>query len=372
MKKNLLVTFAAAAVFLGGIGSLKAHQIKTAIARSSFTPPPEAVTTAIAKTESWPATLDAIGSVTALHGVTVSADLPGIVHAIDFESGKSVSAGAVLVRLDTKQEDAQLQAAVSQRELTRLNLERARDLRDKQVLAQSDFDRAAAEAQQAAARVVEIQATIARKTIRAPFAGSLGIRQADLGQYLAAGAPIVALQSLDPIYVDFSVPQQEVAAIAPGVPVTVVAAGSAEAVGTVSAIDSVIDESTRNVRVRASFANRGGKLRPGMFVNARVALGAGAPIVSVPASAVSYAPYGDSVFVVSELTDPKGKTYSGVTQKFVKLGASRGDQVSVVSGLPPGAQVVTSGAFKLRTGAAVLVDNTVQPGNNASPKPENS
>jgi membrane fusion protein, multidrug efflux system len=373
MKKRMFVTLAATVLFLGEFVSVMVALVRAAMAQSSFTPPPEAVTTTVAKQESWPASLNAIGTVTAIHGVTVSADQPGIVNTIEFESGRKVTAGAVLVRLDTKQEQAQLAAAEAQRELTRLNLERARDLRDKKVLAQSEFDRSAAESQQAEARAAEIRATIARKTIRAPFGGVLGIRQVNVGQYLAAGAPVVPLQSLDPIYVDFTVPQQDVAALSAGVEVRVSLEGSAgQSVGKLSAVDSVIDAATRNVHAQATFGNPDGRLHPGMFVKAQVKLAAAAPIVSLPASSVAYAPYGDSVFVVKELTDPKGKKYRGVTQQFVKLGGGRGDQISVVSGLAPGSEVVTSGVFKLRNGASVLVDNKVQPGNSASPKPEDS
>jgi membrane fusion protein, multidrug efflux system len=373
MKKRMIITLIATALFLGAIGSIKVAQVKTAIAQSTFQPPPEAVTTTIARRETWPASLNAIGSVAAIQGVTVSADLPGIVESIHFESGRRVQTGAVLVRLDTRQEKAQLTAAESQRALARINLERARDLRAKGVLAQAEYDRSAAEAQQAESRVVEIRATIDRKAIRAPFSGMLGIRQVNLGQYLAAGAPVVPLQSLDPIYVNFSVPQQDVAQLAPGVKVHVTAEGmTGETAGTISAIDSVIDEGTRNVQVQATFANRDGKLRPGMFVKTQVTLAAAKPVVSLPASAVSYAPYGDSVFVVKELKDPKGNAYRGVAQQFVKLGSGRGDQIAVVSGLEPGSEVVTSGVFKLRNGAAVAVDNRVQPGNSAAPSPENS
>lgn len=371
MKKRMLLMLAVTALFLAAIGSVKVAQIRTAMAQSSFTPPPEAVTTTVAKQERWPAVLNAIGTVTAIQGVTVSADQPGIVDKIEFESGRQVAAGTVLVRLDTKQEQAQLISVESQRELTRLNFERARDLRDKKVLSESDYDRSAAEARQADARVAEIRATIARKTIRAPFTGVLGIRQVNVGQYLAAGAPVVPLQSLDPIYVNFSVPQQEAGALTRGVEVRLAQDGLSAA-GKLTAVDAVIDSATRNIQAQATFANADGTLRPGMFVKAEVKLGASAPIVSVPASAVSYAPYGDSVFVVKEMTDPKGNTYRGVAQQFVKLGAGRGDQVAVVSGLAPGSEIVTSGVFKLRNGAAVLVDNKVQPGSSLSPKPSDS
>jgi len=372
MKKKMIATLIAAAALLVALASVKTLQVRAAIAGSKFTPPPEAVTTAVARAESWPAELNAVGSVAAIHGVVVSADLPGVVQKIEFESGRSVAAGAVLVRLDTRQEEAQLASAEAQRDLTRLNLARQTGLHNKGISSGVEYDRAAAEARQAEARVAEIRAMIARKTIRAPFAGSLGIRQVNLGQYLAAGAPIVPVQSLDPIYVDFSVPQQDVPALANGVAVHAGLDGAVETTGKITAVDSVIDEATRNVHVQATFPNRDGKLRPGMFVKARVTTGSSAPLVTIPASAVSYAPYGSSVFVVQELKDPKGNPYRGVVQQFVKLGAGRGDQIAVVSGLSPNSEVVTSGAFKLRNGAAVVVDNKVQPGNSPAPKPEDA
>ena len=365
-------------VVLGGVGILgvvKTLQIQAAIAQaSSFQPPPEAVTTIAARQERWPATLGAIGTVHAVRGVTVSADLPGVVESITFESGRSVREGEVLVRLDTRQERAQLAAAESQRDLARLNLDRVRGLADQGILAQAELDRVRAEHQQAEARVGEIRATIERKQIRAPFSGVLGIRQVNLGQYLDGGAPIVPLQSLDPVHVNFSVPQQRVGDMRVGGEVQVTAEGFAgeSVTGRITAIDSVVDEATRNVQVQATFDNPAGRLRPGMFVQAQVRTGDTASMLSLPASAISYAPYGDSVFVVSEMKGRDGSPYRGVRQQFVKLGAARGDQVAVVSGLEPGDEVVTSGAFKLRNGAAVHVDNSVQPGNSPAPSPEDN
>jgi len=221
--------------------------------------------------------------------------------------------------------------------------------------------------------VGEIRATIERKTIRAPFSGILGIRQVNLGQHLIEGAPVVPLQSLDPIYVNFSVPQQHVANLRVGEAVQVAAEGAGiSASGRVTAIDSVVDPATRNVQVQATFVNPAGKLRPGMFMQASLSLGSSTSVVTLPASAVSYAPYGDSVFVVEDMKDPKGQTYRGVRQQFVKLGGGRGDQVAVLTGVKPGQEVVTSGVFKLRNGAAVQVNNKVQPGNNPAPRPEES
>jgi membrane fusion protein (multidrug efflux system) len=280
----------------------------------------------------------------------------------------------MLVKLDTSQEQAQLAAAESQRNLTRLNLERMRGLRESGVISQSEYDRAAAENQQGEARVGEIRATIERKTIRAPFSGVLGIRQVNLGQYLNGGDPIVPLQSIRPVYADFSVPQQEVGRLRVGATVRLKARGEADvqATGRITAINSVVDEATRNVQVQATFANADGRLRPGMYVETEVLMGASRPVVAIPASAVSYAPFGDSVFIVENVKGPDGKSYRGVRQQFVKLGGARGDQIAVVSGLKPGEEVVTSGVFKLRNGAAVLVNNRIQPSNSLAPRPEDS
>jgi len=374
MAKRMIITLAAVAAFLTAIGFIKFRQIQTAIAQaSSFQPPPEAVTTIVTRQEQWTSSLSAIGTVAAVHGVTVSADLPGVVEAIAFDSGRAVQAGDVLVRLDTRQEQAQLAAAEAQLALARLNLDRARGLREQGIISQADYDRATSENDQAQAKVGEIRATIARKTIRAPFAGILGIRQVNLGQYLTGGAPIVPLQSLDPIYVNFAVPQQEVGQLRPGVEVSVSAEGIARPfAGRITAVDSVVDQATRNVQAQATLPNRDGRLRPGMFVQAEVLVGASSAIVALPTSAIAYAPYGDSVFVVGDVKGPKGETYRGVRQQFVKLGGERGDQVAVVSGLQAGEEVATSGVFKLRNGAAVHINNDVRPANNPAPKPEDN
>jgi membrane fusion protein (multidrug efflux system) len=377
MAKRMIVMLVLTAAFVGALGFVKFRQIQTAIAQgAAFQPPPEAVTTIVAAEETWPATLDAIGTVAALQGVTVSADLPGTVDRIAFESGRSVRQGEVLVELDTRQERAQLAAVEAERELARLNFERMRGLLNERVVSQAEYDRATAEQKQAEARVGEIRAAIERKTIRAPFAGILGIRQVNLGQYLAGGDAIVSLQSLNPIYANFGVPQQEAGQVRIGRTVRVTAGNSTGTDGAfsgrVTAIDSRVDEATRNVQVQATLANPDGTLRPGMFVQTQLTTGAGRSVVALPGSAISYAPYGDSVFVVTDLNDPNGRPYRGVRQEFVKLGSGRGDQVAVVTGVKPGDEIVTSGVFKLRNGAAVQVNNTIQPGNNPAPKPEDN
>jgi membrane fusion protein (multidrug efflux system) len=280
----------------------------------------------------------------------------------------------MLVELDTRQERAQLAALEAQRDLARVNYNRTEQLVKEGVISRMEFDQATAQRKATEANVAEIRATIERKTIRAPFSGILGIRKANLGQYLSAGAAIVPLQSLSPIYVDFGIPQQRTAQVKVGgiLRITSDQLSGVVFAGRVTAIDSVVDEATRNVQVQATLSNPEGKLRPGMFAQVELGLGVSRNVIALPASAISYAPYGDSVFVITDMKDPKGQTYRGVRQQFVKVEGSRGDQVAVVSGLKPGEEVVTSGVFKLRNGAAVLVNNKVQPENNPAPNPADS
>jgi len=362
MAKRMLVTLGVTIAIVSALGFVKFKQIQTAIAEgASFQPPPDAVTTIVASEASWTTTLSAIGTTAAVQGVTVSADLPGTVERLSFESGQFVQAGDVLALLDTRQERAQLAALEAQRELARITFERIQGLLNEGVVSQAEF-------------VGELHAIIARKTIRAPFSGVLGLRKANLGQYLAAGGEVVTLQSLSPIYVNFAVPQQSARDIAIGRTVRVTAnegAGGTWA-GRVTALDSKVDEATRNIQIQATLANRDGALRPGMFVEALLDLGPAQRVVVLPSSAVSYAPFGDSVFVVAELKTPDGKPYRGVRQQIVKLGPARGDQISIRSGLAAGEEVVTSGVFKLRNGAAIQINNSVRPANNPAPKAENS
>ncbi len=375
MVKRMILMLAVTGFLIGALGVLKYRQIQEAMGQAAtFQPPPEAVTTIAAIQERWPATLSAIGTMAAVQGVTVRADLPGIVDQIAFESGGPVAQGDLLVQLDTRQERAQLAAAEAARDLAELNFKRLQGLVDEGAITRADYDRAAAEQKQTEARVDEIRAVIARKTIRAPFSGILGIRQVNLGQYLSAGNAVVSLQSLDPIYVNFNVPQQDTPQVKIGgnFRVTIADIPGSDFTAHITALNSVIDESTRNVQIQATLANPRGVLRSGMFVQTEVILGANRPMVTLPASAISYAPYGDSVFVVADLKDSQGRIYKGVRQQFVKLGGTRGDQIAVVSGIKPGEEIVTSGVFKLRNGAAVQVNNKVQPGNKAAPKPEDS
>lgn len=374
MAKRMILMLGVTVVLLTALGFVKFRQIQSAVHAAAFQPPPEAVTSIVAQREQWPATMSVIGTMEAVHGVTVSADLPGTVARINFESGKPVQKGDVLVELDTRQERAQLAALEAQRDLARVQYSRMQQLVSEGVISRVEYDQATAQQKATEANVAEIHATIERKTIRAPFSGILGIRKVNLGQYLPAGEAVVPLQSLNPIYVDVGLPQQTLGQVRVGGNLRVTSEDLPGKVftGRVTALDSVVDQSTRNVQVQATLFNPEGKLRPGMFVQVEVGLGASRPVITLPASAISYAPYGDSVFIITDLKDPKGQTYRGVRQQFVKVEGSRGDQVAVVSGVNAGDEVVTSGVFKLRNGAAVQVNNKVQPENNPAPKPQDS
>jgi membrane fusion protein (multidrug efflux system) len=310
----------------------------------------------------------------AVNGVTVGADLPGVVSEIFFESGASVRKGELLVRLDADQEEAQLHSAQAKLVLSRQELDRKRDLLAKKAIAQAEWDTAQSQLNQMEAGVAEMKTGVARKRIAAPFDGIAGIRQVNVGQYLDRGAPIVSLQSMDPIYVDFALPQQHLTTLAVGKKLRLTAGGlgGEKFEGEITAIDSQVDASTRNVMIQGTVKNPEHKLRPGMFVDVEVLLPETTGVLAVPSSSVAYAPYGDSIYVVKTATGPDGKPAKQVQQQFVKLGTKRGDQVAVLSGLKEGDEIVSSGVFKLRPGAPVQVDNSVQPGNELEPTPAES
>jgi membrane fusion protein (multidrug efflux system) len=375
MAKRLILMLLIVAAVLGGLGFLKYRQVETAIAAgASFAPPPTSVTTVVAKKETWPSTMSVIGTAAAIEGVTVSADLPGTVDKIHFESGEAVHEGDVLVELDTRQERAQLANMEAQRDLAHIQYGRSNELVKAGVISKSEYDNAAAQQKATDAQVGDIKAAIARKTIHAPFSGILGIRQISLGQYLAAGQAIVSLQALNPIYVNFGVPQQDAPKMGIGHSLRVTSDDlpGMSFTGKINALDSVINEQTRNIQVQATFQNPVGKIRPGMYVQVELSLGKPRDVIPLPASAINYAPYGDSVYVVTDMKDAKGNAYRGVKQQVVKVEGSRGDQVAVISGLNPGDEVVSAGVFRLRNAAPVLINNKVQPGNNPNPKPDES
>lgn len=375
MAKRFVLMIVLVAALIGGLGFIKYRQVEAAIAMgASFAPPPTAVTTVVAKRETWPSTLEVIGTAEAIQGVTVSADLPGTVTKIHFESGQAVKEGDILVELDIRQETAQLANLEAQRDLAKIQYGRSQELLKAGVISKSEYDNAAAQQKATEAQVGDTKAAIARKVIHAPFTGILGLRQISLGQYLAAGQAIVSLQALNPIYVNFGVPQQNTPqmSIGRGLQVTTSDLPGVTFNGKITALDSVINEQTRNIQVQGTFQNPGGRLRPGMYVQVQLPLGKPRDVIPLPASAINYAPYGDSVYVVADMKDPKGNTYKGVKQQVVKIEGSKGDQVAIVSGLNPGDEVVSAGVFRLRNAAPVLVNNAVQPGNNPNPKPDES
>ena len=372
----LLSLIGCGVLIVGPLMLIKISQFKAMGAAGAATVIPATIVTAApVSEESWANSLVATGSLAPVQGVTVGAELPGKIVKIGFEPGAAVRAGDLLVQLDISTEEAQLRAAEATAALGMANLARAKELNVTKTNSMADLDAADAQAKQAAAQADSIRAIIAKKTIRAPFAGRLGLRLVNLGQVLKDGEPITTLQTLDPIYVNFSLPQQRLSQLAPGNTVRVMsdAAPSQTFEGKITAINPEIDATTRSVRVQATISNREEKLRAGMFVNAEVVLPTETKVLVIPATAVLYAPYGDSVFVVDEKKDAKsGKVERVLRQQFVRLGATRGDFVVVVDGLKAGESVVTSGVFKLRAGTPVVIDNTLAPKAQLAPKPSNS
>jgi membrane fusion protein (multidrug efflux system) len=376
MAKKIILAVVGLIIVAGALFLIKKSQFAAmGAAGASMVMPPEVVTAAAVQADTWETTLNATGSVVTVEGVTVSAEVPGKIVSINFESGAAVQAGDILVQLDTSIEEAQLRAAEANSALAKVNLERATDLLAKQAVAKSDYDLVDAQAKQAAAQADNIRAVIAKKTIRAPFAGRLGLRLVNLGQILKEGDAIASLQTLDPIYVNFSLPQQEVAVVAAGsaVRVTLGASSGDSFTGKITAVNPDVDPTTRNFRAQATLANPQEKLRPGMFANVEVVLPRIEHVLSIPATSVLYAPFGDSVFVIDEGKNPQtGAAAKVLRQQFVQLGHTRGDFVDVTSGLKAGDTVVTSGVFKFRAGEAVVIDNTLAPNAQLYPKPKDT
>jgi membrane fusion protein (multidrug efflux system) len=373
MGKRIIISLIGLIILIGGLAGIKYLQIERMTAYGdNFVSPPEVVTTATAKKDSWESFLTAVGSLEAVQGVMITAELKGKVVRIAFEPGSMVKAGDLLVQQDTSVESAQLRAAEAEVALAKINFKRSKELVAAKTISQSDFDNADARFKEAEAQADNIRATIGKKTIRAPFAGRLGIRQVNLGQTLNEGDEIVSLQSLDPIYVNFLLPQQQLSQVNPGLAIrlTTDAFPGQSISGKITAINPQVDAATRNIRIQATVANLEERLRPGMYVNVSVVLPDRIEVLTIPATSVLYAPYGDSVFVVEKKKNDKNKP-SGLVlnQKFVRLGKKRGDYVSVVSGLKQGETVVSTGVFKLRNGQAVVIDNTLSPDFKQMPKP---
>lgn len=366
MLRYLLAIFVLLAT-VGVLGGIKASQIGTMIeAGESFVPPPESVTTATAESAVWTPRLRAVGSLVARQSVIVSSEVPGSVVKLTFESGEQVKKGQVLVELDSSIERAQLESALATSELAEISLRRTRALGAKKVRTAADLDGAEADAKRAKAAVAQIRAQISKKKIRAPFSGDLGIREVDMGEIVSPGQSLVSLQAVQQLYVDFYLPQGDAPLVRAGQKVQVTSDGVSERVwtGEISAVEAAVDVATRNLRVRATIPNEDRLLRPGMFVEVAVELpAADGKVIAIPETAVMFAPYGDSVYVVED---------GHARQVLVRLGERRGDFVAVVSGLSEGVEVVTAGAFKLRDGMAVKVDNERALDASLTPMPEDS
>jgi membrane fusion protein (multidrug efflux system) len=374
-----LILLVAALVAVKGtqIGSL----IKMGKEQEKSGPPPEVVATAISKDDTWESTLGAVGTIAAAKGVSLSNDAPGVVSAIHFESGAVVKQGDVLVELDSNVERAQLASADARRDLARINAGRSRSLVASDSIPKAQLDNDEALVKSSQSDLGALQAQIARKIVRAPFSGKLGIRAINIGQYLSPGTPITSLEAMDSVFVDFTLPQQNLADVAVGTKVRVTLEGDAGAGhdGVVSAVDPAIDSTTRSIRVRASVPNTQDTLRPGMFANVALVLPQQKQLVSVPAPAVVHASFGDSIFIVEDKKDaagasvkgPDGKPVRVARQQFVRTGTHRGDFVAIADGLKAGQEVVVSGAFKLRNGGGVVVNNSSVPDARLAPTPEN-
>ena len=356
--------------------------IRAGKAAEAAGPPPEAVATDKAQALSWDAVIEAVGSVAAARGVTLSTESAGVVRAIRFESGAKVKAGQVLVELDTSVERAQLESLAARRDLAESNAARTRELTKEGAYTKVQLDTDEAQLKTVSADVGALKAQIERKLVRAPFAGKLGIRAVNLGQYVNPGTEVTMLESQESVFVDFTISQQDLARVPVGSPVRIVLPGATPPrtlPGKIAAVDPSVDTLTRSVKLRTSVEDPKDELRPGMFVNVSVELPERSNVVSVPATAVLRAPYGDSVFVIEPRKDDKGKPVNGpdgkpakmVRQQFVRVGKARGDFVAIDEGVKAGQEVVTQGAFKLRNGAPVMVNNQLKLAPSLAPKPEN-
>ena len=384
--KRFLVAAGICLLVVAILAGTKFAQISSLIragkAAEAAGPPPEAVATEVASASSWDAVIAAVGTVAAARGVTLSTESPGVVRAIRFESGARVKAGQVLVELDTSVERAQLESLNARRDLAETNAARTRELAKEGAYTKVQLDTDEANLKTVSADVGALKAQIERKMVRAPFAGKLGIRAVNLGQYVTPGTPVAVLESEDAVFVDFTIPQQDLARVPVGSPVRISLPGTdppKTLAGKIAAVDPNVDAVTRSVKLRTSVQDEQDQLRPGMFVNVSVELPERTSVISIPATAVLRAPYGDSVFVIEPRKDDKGRPVNGpdgkpakvVRQQFVRVGQARGDFLAIEEGVKAGQEIVTQGAFKLRNGAPVMVNNQVKLTPKLAPTPEN-
>lgn len=382
---KILLVIVGLLALVGTLGFIKFSQISSLMAMGEAYeksgPPPESVGSGMSKKQTWQAELTAVGTIAPVKGVALSNDSPGVVSKIHFESGALVKQGQVLVELDTSVERAQLASTAVRRDLALVNVNRSRALIKDQLTTQIQVDADESAVKSAATDAQTIQAQIARKIVRAPFAGRLGIRAVNVGQYLNPGTTLTVLQAVGAVYVDFSLPQQQLETIVVGMPVKIQIEGASGPAqdGVVAAVDPTIDSTTRMIKLRATVPNAADKLSPGMFANVAVQLPDQGEVVTIPLTAVVHASFGDSVFVVEDKkpdapgarTSPSGQKIKNARQQFVRLGRARGDYVAVLDGVTDGQELVTAGAFKLRNNSPIVVDNSVKTDPQLNPKPEN-
>jgi membrane fusion protein (multidrug efflux system) len=364
----LLVTIC---VFAFGIKALQIGKMMS----TPHTMPPTPVSSVSVTEEDWAPRLTAVGSVSAVQGAVVSAELAGVVSEINFENGGEAKKGEVLMKLDASQEEALLRSAEAEAQLAQTDLERSRDLAMKKVVSSAELDSAQSKFRRLNAVVDQVRSSIAKKTLIAPFDGQLGIRQVNVGQMINAGQQVVPLTSLDPVFADFALPQQYLGQLTPGLEVHVTTDAIPGRVfnGKLTAINSMVDSSTRNITLQATLDNSDHALRPGMFAKAEVMLPEKHKTLVVPGSAISYAPFGDSVFVIEKKKDEKtGKESQVIRQQFVRVGEARGDLVAITQGLKASETIVSTGVFKLRNGMTVTINNDLAPNPQVNPNPIDS
>lgn len=374
MTKRMIIMLAIVGVFFGGILAwqlfIKPAMIKKFMSAGGI--PPQTVSTAKADFSEWQDEFQAVGTLRAVRGADIAPEVAGVVTAIHFESGQEVQAGTPLLQLNADADAAKLQSLAAAAQLAEANLQRDQKQLEFQAVSQAQVDTDAANLKSAKAQVGEQQALVAKKLVRAPFGGRLGIRAIDLGQYLNPGNKIVTLQALDPIYADFYAPQKSLrqVAVRQKIVLKVDAFPGQQFSGEITSIDPKVDPATRNVQVRATIRNPKHALLPGMFATVAIASGAPQRFITLPQTAVSYNPYGETVFVVEEHPGADGKASLVAQQKFVTTGDTRGDQVEILTGLKPGETVVTAGQIKLRSGTPVVVNNSIRPTDNPAPQPK--
>lgn len=374
MTRRMVIMLAVAGVIFGGIILFligRGIMIKNFMA--SMGQPPQTVSSTVAGFDDWKPTLKAVGTLKALKGTDIAPQLSGVVAEIPFQSDSDVKAGDLLIRLDNADDVAKLNALKADAELARLTYNRSKELVRTRAVSQAQLDTSTANLKSAEAQVAAQQALVDKKSIRAPFDGHVGIRLVDLGQYLTAGQKVTTLQSLDPIFVDFTLPQQSLRLVAIGQPIVLEtdAFPGMTFVGKITALDPKLDAQTRNVAVRAEVANPDQKLLPGMFGSITITIGEPQKRLTLPQTAITYNPYGETVFLIVKGEPGKdGKPTLSAQQKFVKTGETRGDQVTILSGVAEGDTVVTAGQLKLKNGTPVVINNDIQLPNEAAPKPQ--